>query len=157
MMPASSRRFSRSQSGVGGEVDAAGEVGLGDAALGGEDGEDLQVAVVELQHQVRVRVPTPAARAAASAWVAMAVSWAPVPVRSQTVIGVGRRAAGDGAGDDGAELGRGAAGPVAGGERGAELAEGLGLGGAVADVEVGGGEDAPGRARSSRTGRSPWR
>ena len=33
-----------------GQVDPAREVGLGDAALAGKDREDLQVAVVELEH-----------------------------------------------------------------------------------------------------------
>ena len=36
-------------------------------------------------------VPAPAARQAASASVAMAVSWAPVPVRSQMVTSSGAR------------------------------------------------------------------
>ena len=125
----------------GGQVDLAGEVGLGDAAVGGEDGEDLQVAVVELEHQA---AGERADAGGAAGGEGVGGDGGVLGAGAGEVAdgdGVGGRAAGGGAGDDGAELGRGAAGPVAGGEGGAELAEGCGLGGAVADVEVGGGED----------------
>ena len=137
------------------QVDLAGEVGLGDAALA---------------RRGRRGCGGRGRRASASGDGAEAGG----PARGQRVGGdggvlgagageigdgdrLGRGPAGDGSGDDGAELGRDAGGPEAGGDGRAQLAEGFGLGEAVADVAIGPGENGGVELVLLRPGRSPSR
>src|SRR5690606_37310805 len=62
---------------------------LGNAPLGGEHPQDGNVACIELHLRDYAWIIVPAAGKRARTWVAMAVSWAPVPVRSQMVTSSG--------------------------------------------------------------------